>query len=87
VAGICLPPLFLRKIILTSTLVSGWNKTDKRRYRRAIVLKRCHNDKWKAGQAMMEFYNSSRDPEARRLARADALHFFNLCRRNGKNEK
>jgi hypothetical protein len=61
----------------------GWRKDDSKRHRRAVVLERCHNNKLLAGQVLLEIHNRSRDPEARKLARADALHFFKLCKGNG----
>jgi len=66
---------------VSNSLVSGWRKEDSKRHRRAAVLKRCYNDRLKAEQAMLGLYNRSRDPEVRRLARADRV-YFKVCRKN-----
>lgn len=70
---------------MSNSLTAGWCKEDSKRHRRVIVSKRCHGNNFIAGQTMLDLHNRSRDTEVRKLARADALHFFNLCKRNGKH--
>lgn len=69
---------------MPSSLLNVWRKEDSKRHRRAIVLKRCHDNKAKAAQALLEIHNQSRDPEVRQKARADAKYFLNLPKHNGR---
>jgi len=64
-------------------LLRGWSKEDSQKNRRQVVLKHCHGNKLLAGHTLLNFHYRSRDTEIRQKARADALYFFNLCKRNG----
>ena len=67
---------------MPNTLLTCWRKEDSKRNRRESALKRCHGNKLLTGQALLDLYNKSRDSEIRQKARADALHFFSLCKGN-----
>ena len=59
----------------------NWHKDDSQSKRRAAALKSRRGNPLKTGRALMALSNVTTDSETKRKARADAIYFFNLHKR------
>lgn len=63
---------------------TGWSKTLSARVRRSRVLAARNGDALAAGRALMALSNVTTDKTTKRLARADALYFYEKHRKEKK---
>lgn len=62
----------------------GWSKNDTQSVRRRIALASRKGDALKTARALQALSNITQDFETKRKARADALYFYSIHRRQNR---
>lgn len=66
------------------TTIMGWTKTQSASTRRKLALKAHDDDKLATARALQALANVSTDKTTKKLARSDALYFYELHRKGKK---
>lgn len=65
---------------------TGWHKTMPATKRRQVALKAHKNNALSAARSLQALANVTQDEQTRKLARADALYFYNLHEKEKKTK-